>query len=65
MNATTILIGLEIIMAASNAAAAAGKFKSMVETARAEGRDISLEELRSLASLNNAKLSVVLANLGM
>ena len=57
---SAILIGLDIIIAATNAAAAAAQFKSIVDTARLEGRDITIEELAGLATANRVKLEGVL-----
>ncbi len=63
MNPTLILAGLEIIMAAVNAANAAKQFATLVEAARSEDRQITLAELDALARANETKLASTLAAL--
>jgi hypothetical protein len=48
MNPQTILLALTIIEFAANKAVALAEYKAIVEVARAEGRDVSDEELKAM-----------------
>ena len=61
MNPQMIILALTLIETAANTAVALTKFKSIVQVARDEGRDISLTELRTLQDENHSKLAEVLA----
>ena len=64
MGVDAILTALTIIEIAANTTVALVEFRAIVETARAEGRDISDAELKSLADRNQVKLDEVLTLLG-
>jgi acetolactate synthase small subunit len=65
MNPQTILLALTIIEFAANKAVALAEYKAIVEVARAEGRDVSDEELKAMADRNKVKLDAVLQLLGV
>ncbi len=60
MGVNAILAALTIIELATNTTVALLEFKAIVETARAEGRDIFDAELKALAERNQVKLDEVL-----
>lgn len=60
-----VLIGIQIALAllegATNATVAVTKMNVAINTARAEGREITLDELAAIAEANNALTDEVLA----
>lgn len=64
----SVIKGIQLILllleGAANASVAITKLNATINAARAEGRDVSLEELAAAAEINNEKLDEVLALLG-